>query len=160
MGNKKPNGTPATEMPFDPEAEEVIEVTEVEQEPVFIKKSTEYLRYSFTDQELLDLSKQLARKLAEQERAQGELKEVTTQLKAVVTAKENEVSTLSHLVQNGYEYRNIECEVRFDHPDKGKKTMLRMDTGEIVSETKMTGEDLQGQLFWQQEQEAQRAALQ
>lgn len=156
---KKTNGTPATELPVN-EIEESTDVAEQEQKAVFIKKVTEYLRYQFTDAELLDLSKQLARKLAEQERAERELKEVSTQLKAAVTAKENEVSTLSHLVQNGYEYRNIECEVRFDHPEKGKKTMLRMDTGEIVSESKMTGEDLQGQLFWQQEQEAQRTALQ
>lgn len=133
-------------------------VEELPVEEQFVEKKTEYLRYTFSDPELLDLSKQLARKLAEEERAERELKEVTTQLKSVVTLKEGEVHSLSGLVQNGYEYRMIDCEIFFDMPERGKKTMIRIDTREIVSEQKMSGDDLQGQLFRKQEVERNQAA--
>lgn len=125
-------------------------------DPVYFEESREYLRCNFTDAEIIDLSKKLARQISEHTAAERELKEISTQLKANVTAKETAVSFTAGLVQNGYEYRTVECQRFFDCPENGKKALIRMDTGETVSTDRMTGDDLQGQLFRKSKQEQER----
>lgn len=144
--------------PPPPELPEIeAKVEEPEPDQIYFEECREYLRCDFTDAEIIDLSKKLARQISEHSAAERELKEVTSQLKANVTAKETAMAQTASLVQNGYEYRTVDCQRFFDHPEKGKKSLIRMDTGDTVSIDRMSGDDLQGQLFRKQERERQNA---
>jgi hypothetical protein len=43
--------------------------------------------------------------------------------------------------------REIECVVEFHKPKQGVKTIIRLDTGEVVREQQMSGGELQEKLF-------------
>ena len=66
--------------------------------------------------------------------------------KAKIDAKDSLISNLSNNVNNGYEYRSVDCEVEMDSPKKGMKTTTRIDTGEVVGTEKMTDADRQEEM--------------
>lgn len=41
----------------------------------------------------------------------------------------------------------LKCEIRFHDPNTGKKTTIRLDTGEILKTEDMTDEEMQEKLF-------------
>ena len=94
----------------------------------------------------MEHARQLGRMNQELARAEEKKKSVSADLAAAVKNCEDAVSNQSRLVTNGYEYRNVECEIHFDTPEKGHKRVTRLDTGEVVREVKMTGLELQEQL--------------
>src|SRR5687767_4543374 len=92
-------------------------------------------RYDFRDSEIHDLSIELANKTKE-------LKQVTEEKKAsngTYTVKINGIKKdcdlLSNQVSDGFEYREIECEVEYHKPAQGQKTLTRKDTGEVLTES-------------------------
>jgi hypothetical protein len=111
------------------------------------KNTEEYLRYDFSGEELLEIAKTLARETQEFAAPEDRKKQVMSDFKAQLDAKATDVALLSRKVSNGHEYRMIGCEVRFNDPMKGKKTVIRMDTGEIVKTAFMSGDEMQENLF-------------
>ena len=107
-------------------------------------KTSEYLRYDFTEPEFVEHARTLGRLNQELARAEDRKKSVTAELAADVKRHQDEVANQSRLVSNGYEYRDIECEIQFHVPEKGKKTIIRTDSGEVVRVGFMTGEEMQG----------------
>lgn len=112
-------------------------------EKIKTRKTSEYLRYDFTEQEFVEHARQLGRMNQELSRTEERKKTVTAELAADVKRHQDEVQSQSRLVSNGYEYRDVECEVRFHDPEKGKKTIVRLDSGEVVRAAFMTGEEMQ-----------------
>lgn len=104
---------------------------------------TEYLRYDFTQAELLEHAQTLGRLNQERARSEERKKAVTKELASEVERFAAEVARESRLVTQGYEYRDIRCEVRYHDPEKGKKTIVRLDSGEVVRTAFMTGEEMQ-----------------
>ena len=115
-------------------------------------KVTEYLRYDFTDAEFMEHAKTLGRLNQELARSEDRKKSTTAELAADVKRHQDAVSAASQLVSNGYEYRDIECEVRFHEPEKGKKTIVRLDSGETVRVAFMTGQEMQEAFEFEPEQ--------
>ena len=109
-------------------------------------ETKEWLKYSFSDAEQREHARQLARSTRELAQVELQKKEVVSALKARAEAQNSEIARLSEFINNGYEYRNIECEIRYDTPDIGWKTIVRVDTGEIVREMKMDEFDKQEEL--------------
>lgn len=101
---------------------------------------TKSLRYDFTDEEVHGLSVEMAK----QYNALGELIEEKKTVVAGFNFREKkikaELKTLSEQVSNGYEFRDVECEVEYNQPLKGEKTITRKDTGEVFTQP-MTEED-------------------
>lgn len=58
------------------------------------------------------------------------LKEAQAQYKSEIAAQEAIVARLSQKIHDGYEYRLVECECEYNLPERGKKTLKRIDTGE------------------------------
>ncbi len=106
-------------------------------------KITDYLRYDFTEQEFLEHARTLGRMNQELAAAEERRKSVSADLAADVKRHQDEVSRQSRLVSNGYEYRDVECEVRYHSPEKAKKTIVRLDTGEVVKTAFMSGIEMQ-----------------
>lgn len=107
---------------------------------------TEYLSYTFTTEELADIAGQLARRNTEAAELEDRKKQVVSDFSAQITAAKAEISRLARLYSNGHEYRNIDCEVRFNDPASGRATIVRLDTGEVVKVRAMTGDELQQSL--------------
>lgn len=74
------------------------------------------------------------------------------QFKSDIEAKTKAIGDFSRRINNGYEHRNIDCQIRFNDPESGMKTLMRMDTGEIVRITKMSEAEKQEELPFKDDQ--------
>lgn len=99
------------------------------------------LRYDFTAVEIHDLSLQLANKTKDVASLVKKKKSVTSQCTAEINAAESACAVLSNQVADGYEHRDIDCEVIFNQPTQGKKTIIRKDSNTIVGVEAMTTSD-------------------
>lgn len=99
------------------------------------------LRYDFTAVEIHDLSMQLAGKTKEVAALVKKKKSVTSQCTAEINAAESACNVLSNQVADGYEHREIECEVILNQPAQGKKTIIRKDSNALVGVEPMTTKD-------------------
>lgn len=101
---------------------------------------TKSLRYDFTAAEVHDLSIEMANKY----KSLGDIAEEKKKKDAEFNAKANgiraELRTLSAQVSDGFEYRDIPCQVEYHKPAQGQMTVTRTDTGEVFTE-QMTEED-------------------
>lgn len=109
------------------------------------------LRYDFSASEVHDLSLKLAKKNKEVVALEEEKKSVVSQLQAKINEAKASVNTLSGQVSDGWEYREIECDVIYHQPQQGKKTIIRRDTGKKTAVESMT--DYEWDLFNQPEDE-------
>lgn len=88
--------------------------------PVTRSKELRNIRYAFTEAELQDKSKQLATACTEKQHIEDEKKSVNSDFKAKIDAKTSSINLLSNHISNGFEMRNVECEVEKDF-EKGIK---------------------------------------
>jgi hypothetical protein len=119
---------------------------------------TEYLKYEFSDAEITDAAKELARAAQQRASLEQRKKEVDSQLKADIEAQNSIVGRLSSYINTGYEYRDIECRIELDTPEAGKKRVVRVDNGEEVKVVPMTDADKQTCLDLQEKAEAEEKA--
>lgn len=110
------------------------------------KKTEQSLRVNFTEKELLEIGKRLAEANRELEAAESEKRSITGTLKAKCDGIAARISQHSGELTNGYTYRQVPCEVRFDTPSKSMKQTIRLDTGETVETAAMTLAEMQAEL--------------
>jgi hypothetical protein len=113
------------------------------------------LEYHFTDEERLDMSKQLAAETQNKCRLEDQKKAVASQYGTQISEKAETINSLADKLASGYEFRNIDCTVEWHTPSKNKKTMTRQDSGESWTEN-MTEYD--HNLFNQWQEDLQREA--
>jgi hypothetical protein len=111
-----------------------------------MKIQQEYLKYQFTELELKEKATQLARECREMEEVENEKKQINSDLKSKLDGHQAKISNLSNNINNGYEYRYIDCEVVLNKPIDGEKQIIRKDTGELVKQEAMTPSELQEEL--------------
>ena len=111
-------------------------------EEILIK---EYLKWLLTEKEKTELSAGIAKAISDRAGAEAKLKEVNTSIKAQIAKLEAEITEKALQINNGYEYRNVECRMDKDFR-LGTVTITRLDTGEVIRERPMTGEERQGRL--------------
>lgn len=121
-------------------------------EEIIPKAEKRSLRYDFTASEIHDLSLQLAGKTKEYQSLTEEKKTVTSQYSARLNEIKATCNKLSNQVSDGFEYRDIECEIQYHKPQQGKKTIIRKDTGKTTAVETMT--DYDWNLFNQPEDES------
>jgi hypothetical protein len=118
-----------------------------EDKPKPLKIIKEYLRYEFTEEELKQKSKDLARSIQLQVAAQEEQKAAAAQFKERIETQVATIGRLSRDINGGWEMRNIDCIVQFHTPTIASKRVIRQDTGELVRECAMEKHELQENLF-------------
>jgi hypothetical protein len=100
-----------------------------------------------TEPEVADLGKQQARLL----QGIGELimqkKVAVDEFKAAIGEKQKQVEEISRRINLAVERQEIECDVLLNTPDKGQKSFVAVQTGQIVKVEEMTGADFQSHLF-------------
>ncbi len=111
-------------------------------EEVLVK---EYLKCQLTEKEKTELSSKIAKAISDRASAEGKLKEVSTSIKAQIAQLDAEISEKALQINNGYEYRNVECRMDKDYR-LGSVTITRLDTGEVIRERPMTAEERQMEL--------------
>ena len=109
-------------------------------------KHTEYLKYTFTEPELKQFSKELARNTTMMAESEEEKKAVVADFSERIASAKTQVSRLSRYINNGYDYCNVECSVVFHNPTPGSKTIYRDDTGEAVKTLAMEPDEMQQEL--------------
>lgn len=96
------------------------------------------LRYDFTAKETHDLSMQLANETKKLSAIEEEKSSVASQYAAKVKESKATCNKLSNMVADGYEIRDIECEVEYHKPQQGKKTIIRKDINKVTAIEAMT----------------------
>lgn len=108
-------------------------------------KTTEYLKYVFTEDEKREIASSLAENVNNLQRVEEEKKAVMSDFKSQIDGLSAKTNNLATKLSNGYEFRHIECTVTPNLENKEWVT-VRNDTGEVVNTRKMTSEDLQNDL--------------
>ena len=111
-------------------------------EEVLIK---EYLKCQLTEKEKTELSAKIAKAISDRSSAEAKLKEVNASIKAQIAQLDAEISEKALQINNGYEYRNVECRMDKDYR-LGTVTITRLDTAEVIRERPMTAEERQMEL--------------
>jgi hypothetical protein len=106
-------------------------------------KISEYLKYQFSEEETRENGKKLARKNQELAELDLKKKQLSADIKAETDAANADSARLARWVNDEYDFRMIECEVTLDSPTAGQKTLVRLDTGEIVNTENMSADELQ-----------------
>ena len=109
-------------------------------------KTKKLLNCKFTDEEMRQFGITLAQEAQRKERLEDAKKQSASQFKADIDAVDAQIRSLSQKLARGSEDRYVDCDVFFNSPEEGKKTIVRTDTGETLSVSPMT-EDEQLDLF-------------
>lgn len=97
-------------------------------------------QHNFTEAELKEKSRELARACDERTKAEDEKKKIQADFKAKIDGKNAEINIISGHINSGWEYVSKNCDVIFDFPKGIKKFYFE---GECVGEEKTTSADHQ-----------------
>ena len=109
-------------------------------------KTTEYLRYSFTESERLTMGSELAQSHNTLAQIAEEETTVKAQFKERRSTTEGKIGSLSRKLALGYEMRNIPCRIEYDKPNLNEVSYIREDTGEVVKTRPFTDSERQQDL--------------
>ena len=109
-----------------------------------VEKTTDYMEYVFSEEEIKDLSTALALATIEAKRLDDEIKSLSADYKGKIKKEEMLISAAARKIKEGKEMRNIAVEKRI----KGDTVFYaRLDTGEIYRTRSIQDEERQMKLF-------------
>lgn len=120
------------------------------QEP---KKINRTLKCLLTEDESREMGGELAQRYSEITDLEDQKKAVTSDFKSRIDAASAEASRIARMISNGYEFREVECEVVQDY-EMGEVLIVRLDTGETIERRRMTPEERQVSAFAETEDQA------
>ena len=109
---------------------------------IVTKKDRHYLMCKLTPEEISQASDDLARHLDEHEAVENELAALKSQFKGKLELAQANINTKKRLVRDKREMRYVDVEVVSDYTECTIR-ITRLDTGEIVEDRKMTGDEKQ-----------------
>ena len=95
------------------------------------KKETLNLKCTLTDEEMLEISKEMSEHINKKKEAEDNLAAFKAQINSEIKGHEAHINRAAGLNQAGYEYRNILCEVKVDEI-ANTVYWIRTDTQEIT----------------------------
>lgn len=115
-----------------------------------VEKHQQVLKVLLTPEEVADRADRAAQHLQDRDAKVEEHKAASKHAKAVVEAIEGEMRRLSHEVRTRSTYKPVDCERRYVY-DKGIYQEVRLDTGEVIVQRKLTAEEAQMELPFKEE---------
>jgi len=106
----------------------------------------EHLKCVLTETEIKTAGAQLARSYSEITDLEDQKKSVVSDFKAKIDGATAQASILARKIQNGYEFRDIDCEEVWNWDEK-LVYLVRLDSGEEIRSRVMTSGELQQGLF-------------
>jgi iron only hydrogenase large subunit-like protein len=94
------------------------------------KTETLNLKCILSNDEMLEISKEMSEHLNKKKQAEDNLASFSAQLKAEIKGHDATINKSATLINSGFEYRNIKCEVIIDEK-KNAVNWIREDTGKI-----------------------------
>ena len=104
------------------------------------------LKCEFSMKERDEMIASLTRAIQKKDEYEEEKKRADADFKGLIETQSALIKRESRRISIGYEYRNVECRVDYDSPALGKKSIVRLDTGELVEELAMDADEAQGTL--------------
>lgn len=92
------------------------------------------LRHDFEEHEINEIAKLMTECHRKKIDVELNKKSATRQYNAEIKYWEREIDKNATLIENGFEDRDVSCEVIYNHPVSGQKTIRRLDTGEEWTE--------------------------
>ncbi len=111
------------------------------------EKVIEFLRYTFSPVEILAMHDELSQAIDRGLTAENEKKSAMAGFKDRIEKEAAFVGITNRKIRSGFEMRNTDCKVLYNSPNTGFKTIVRLDTGEVVKEDAMTKDEMQETLF-------------
>lgn len=115
------------------------------------KSEKRSIKVELTAVETHNYSIQLANENKKIVATEEEKKAIVSQYAARINESKALINKLSGVVTDGFEMRDIDCEIIYNKPEAGKKTIIRKDTDKVLVVEKMTDWDFN--LFNQPEDE-------
>lgn len=115
---------------------------------------TIHAKHTFTQEELIEVSRSLGRTCTEITMLESEKSAVTRDFASRIYTKEIQRDSLVDKVSSGYEFRPTECVVIFDPKNRSKDYLRRNgdgEPGEFIERREMTTADFQLALPVQEE---------
>jgi hypothetical protein len=103
------------------------------------------LPVKLTDDEVIKASKELTKHLNDLDQKETHLENFKKTNKAEIGQIEGCIQVERVKISTGEEFRDVECDVRISVKDHTKH-IVRLDTGEVIEESKLDSDDLQYQL--------------
>lgn len=122
-----------------------------EEKKVVSKSILKSLVVKLTAIEKAELAGQLADRIRQKEWLEDAKKVATKRYAAQIEETIADINDLSNKIRAGEELRQVKCEVIFDDPAPGHKSTYRLDTMEKIATELMTDDELQGELFPEEE---------
>ncbi len=104
------------------------------------------LKCDFSQEELLEISRDMTQKMYAREIKQGELDSIKKQYNGEISTLDEEIKTKQRHVHDGYEFRAIPCQVERNYNTK-TYTLTRLDSGEVVESRPLRLSELQRKMF-------------
>jgi hypothetical protein len=103
------------------------------------------LPVELTDEEIMAKAKELAKLQQDKQAQEEQAKSAAATFKDRIASAVARISILSRDISNGYEYREIDCQWRYDWKG-GKKELVRLDTMAAVRSEEISASERQGHL--------------
>lgn len=113
---------------------------------VRVKKDVQHLRCNFTEAEINEKAKILASENRNYSEIENDKKSVTADFAARLAESKAKIDRISNNINSGYELRRVNVEIRLHDPVEGKKTIVRLDTNEVVETVQMSDAEMQEEL--------------
>lgn len=110
------------------------------------KDCVEQLVHKFTPAEQVELGRELASLNSKYAQLDLDKKAAVSDFKNRLENCQASISRVSDKLNLGEEYRATDCEIVFNQPHSGWKTVVRKDTGEFVRDEAMTPGEMQMEL--------------
>jgi len=107
------------------------------------------------DDEIKILGETLARKDREKRNLEAEKKLNAQSFKDKIDTLDEDMRSLATTIRDGREYRPVECREEFNY-ERGIIEVMRVDTGEVVEQRRMTESERQGKLFEREQPSEQK----
>jgi hypothetical protein len=104
------------------------------------------LKVILTTAEIADRADRAAQTIAARDGAEEEMKAQQKHAKGNIDKMDAEIRHLSNEVRTRSTYRKVECERQYHYGD-GRVAEIRLDTGELINDRRMTEAERQRELF-------------
>lgn len=111
------------------------------------KKESRYLQCVLSEEELKKYSSDLARAAQDKNEIESRKKQAMSDFNAQISAKDADIVSFATKINNGWEFRNIDCRWEYNW-DKAVKSLFREDTLECIARNiPLEDDEKQGKLL-------------
>lgn len=105
--------------------------------------TTRDMRHNYAPAERVRLAEDLSREMIQKVQLETEFGKLKATHTAKVARHDSVIHDLARKLCEGWEYRDVPVRYLWNDPEIGKKTIVRLDTGEVVCVEEMTEDERQ-----------------